>query len=299
MKIFKKKIKIINGIYTPEVNTKINDAVDKLYTNAPFPTYNDGEDKNIILKKGNNNYVAKQLKTFIGYGKIILEIGCGTGHLSNYLGIGNNNTIVALDPVLESIRLGKKFADKNNIKNIIFVNANIFDDIFCEEIFDLIFCSGVLHHTEKPKEGFNIIANYSKKNGIVVLGLYNRFGRGRIFLRQIIYKFISKKLALFLDPYLRKNKNISKQKYLSWEHDQYRHPLEKSYTFDNALEWFNNNNIKFINYYPSELLEDKKNNLFYERKLPNFFVRICEQFYMFFSKIGDEGGLFIFIGKKK
>ena len=63
------------------------------------------------MQKGNNNFLAKNIKDFIGFGKNILEIGCGTAQLSNYLAIGNNN-IFAIDPVLKSIELGKNFAKK-------------------------------------------------------------------------------------------------------------------------------------------------------------------------------------------
>ena len=44
---------------------------------------------------------------------------------------GNNgNNIVGLDPTIESLQLGKKFIDKNNLKNVNFVRADIFDDVF-------------------------------------------------------------------------------------------------------------------------------------------------------------------------
>ena len=104
----------------------------------------------IILQKGDKNILAKQFKKFIGFNKKVLEVGCGTGQLSNYFAIGTNNEIVAIDPTKESLNLAKKFANKNNIKNLKFVNSDIFDDVLSNDYFDFIWCNGVLHHTKNP-----------------------------------------------------------------------------------------------------------------------------------------------------
>ena len=53
------------------------------------------------IKKGDKNLISRNLK-FIGYNKIILEAGAGTSQLSNYLAIGSNNKVFALDPTTES-----------------------------------------------------------------------------------------------------------------------------------------------------------------------------------------------------
>ena len=108
------------------------------YNYAPFPNYEDNDDKSSINQKGDNNYLAKQFKNFIGFNKDILEVGCGTGQLSLYFSIGNNNRVYALDPTLTSINLGNEFAKKNKIENVKFVNADIFEDVFNDEIFDFI-----------------------------------------------------------------------------------------------------------------------------------------------------------------
>ena len=67
---------------------------------------------------------------------------------------------------MASINLGKTFAEENNIKNIKFVNADVFDDVFENEVFDFIWSNGVLHHTKDPKKSFDIISKYLKKMAI-------------------------------------------------------------------------------------------------------------------------------------
>ena len=61
--------------------------------------------------------------------------------LSNYLAIGTNNDIYAMDPTMQSLALGYKFCKENNISNVNFVNADLFEDVFNEETFDLVWCS--------------------------------------------------------------------------------------------------------------------------------------------------------------
>jgi 2-polyprenyl-3-methyl-5-hydroxy-6-metoxy-1,4-benzoquinol methylase len=145
-----------------------------------------------LLNKGNQNLIAKKLKNEIGFGKKILEVGSGTAQLSQYFALGTNNDVTALDTTYASLKLGREFSFKNKIPNINFVNGDIFDEIFEENIFDLVWCSGVLHHTKNPKKGFKQITKYLKRDGYIVIGLYNLYGRLFTKLRQVIYKFLPK-----------------------------------------------------------------------------------------------------------
>ena len=43
--------------------------------------------------------------------------------------------VVGLDPTIQSLELAKNFAKKNEITNIEFVNADIFDDVLVEDYF--------------------------------------------------------------------------------------------------------------------------------------------------------------------
>ena len=163
-KVFKNnEIKIEDDIIKLKIKDITVEKVINFYNEAPFPNYEDNDDKSSINQKGNNNYLAKQFKNFIGFNKDILEVGCGTGQLSLYFSIGNNNRVYALDPTLASITLGKEFAKKNKIENVKFVNADIFDDVFNYETFVFIWTNGLMHHTKNPKLAFDFISKYLKK----------------------------------------------------------------------------------------------------------------------------------------
>ena len=304
--MFKKKYQNIDLNFLDFYSTGNEDLTAKkvsgFYDIAPFPNYSEKETIESIITKGEKNLFIKSFLNFIGNNnKKILEVGAGTCQLSIYLATASNNQIYSMDVTKKSLLCGYEFAKKNKIENIHFILADIFDDIFENDTFDYIICSGVLHHTKDSKKSFEIISKYLKTEGYILLGLYNTFGRFRTHVRQLIFKYINKNLAKFFDPYLRSIKNKNSPKFISWVRDQYLHPIERSHTFDETIKWFNENKIELINFVPSKFLNDNDENDIFSKKSNqgNLVDRVFEQIFMNFTKLGSEGGLFIAIGKKK
>tara|TARA_A100001015_G_C14986197_1_gene711641 strand:+ start:316 stop:1218 length:903 start_codon:yes stop_codon:yes gene_type:complete len=300
MSFLKKKLKEINGIFTSQIlDTETKKVID-FYKITPFPNYKDDDNKQTILYRGNKNILAKQFKKFIGFNKKVLEVGCGTGQISNYFAIGTNNEIVAIDPTIESLSLAKKFANKNNVSNLKFVNSDVFDDVLSNDYFDFIWCSGVLHHTKNPYKAFQIICKYLKKNGYILVGLYNKIGRLRTLIRKYLSKVFGSKFLEYFDPTLR-NLKLSENEKKSWINDQYFHPIESRHTLDEVLDWFNKNEIDYIDSIPSADFVISQNNvdIFVKKSKGDKYSRLFNQFSMIFNKLGSDGGLFVVIGKKK
>tara|TARA_B100000963_G_C22511170_1_gene618428 strand:- start:9 stop:926 length:918 start_codon:yes stop_codon:yes gene_type:complete len=291
------------NIYTFKPKETFSKEINIFYNNEPFPNYAQ-DNKLTILNKGDTNYLANNIKKKIGLNKKILEVGCGTSQLANYFAIGTNNQVYAMDVTFESLRLGKNFAENNNISNISFINADLFDDVFLHNSFDLIWCSGVLHHTKKPKQGFKQIIKYLKKNGIVVIGLYNFYGRILTRIRRKIFnifgKSIGTKFVMLFDPYLRSlNGSKDSKKIKAWIQDQYQHPHESLHSIDEVLQWFKEENIEFLNSIPGCNFESAEADLNIDEKdKGSFYQRLINQILMIFNNYGKEGGLFVLIGKK-
>ena len=302
--MLKKKIEtnILDGI-TVIKNHSDDDIYQKIssfYDNEPFPNYKKDENLNSILEKGNKNFLAKQFKEFMKFNKSFLEIGCGTGQLSNYFAIGSNNSIFALDSAFNSLVLGKKFSDANSLKNITFIQGDLIKKNFQADSFDFIWCNGVLHHTKNAETGFENACDSLKPGGYILVGLYNKYGRIRTVIRQKIYKHLSKQLTIFLDPYLRKlrkNEAKNKNKINAWIQDQYEHPVETLHTFDEVLLWFKKNKIEFISSIPQADMSSIS-NIFEKKDYGNLYLRLISQLTMIFTSHGSEGGLFCLIGKK-
>ncbi len=282
-----------------ESKDKIVNKVKDFYNFKPFPNYKDNDNKNSILEKGNENILTKEFKKKVGFNKKVLEVGCGTGQLSSYLSIGTNNNVVAMDATKESLKLANEFAKKNNIQNIHFLNADIFDDVLKDNFFDFIWCNGVLHHTKDPYEAFKIIIKSLKQNGYILVGLYNKIGRVRTKFRKLLFKIFGKKILLIIDPTLRNLKKDSDEQ-IAWIRDQYQHPVESMHTLDEVINWFDKNNLEFVSSIPSANYHNEDyDNLFKKTLVGNFFSRIINQIIMIFNNLGRDGGLFIVIGRKK
>ncbi len=293
----KKEYKLNNDIFTFKIEDTSTNKVTNFYKESPFPNYKDTDNKSTILEKGDKNTLAAQFKKFIGYNKNVLEVGCGTGQLSIYFSIGTNNEVVGLDPTIESLALAKNFVDKNGISNIRFVNADIFDDVLIENFFDFIWCNGVLHHTKDPYGAFKVIVKSLKKNGYVLIGLYNKYGRIRTLIRKYFYKIFGKKLLSIIDPTLR-NLKLDENEQTAWIRDQYTHPIESLHSIDEVLKWFKEHNIDFVSSIPSSDFDYDYNNIFLKKNSGTFFSRMFNQILMVFNRLGSDGGLFVVIGKK-
>lgn len=294
----KKEFILKEDLYTFGIKDSSTKNITKFYESSPFPNYKENDNKQSILNKGDNNQLAAQFKKFIGFKKNVLEVGCGTGQLAIYFSIGTNNNVVGLDATYASLKLAKNFSKKNNISNIKLVNADIFDDVLREDFFDFIWCNGVLHHTKDPLKAFDILAKSLKKDGYVLIGLYNKFGRLRTILRKYLYKIFGEKYLFKVDPTLRNLKLNSDEK-KSWIRDQYLNPIESLHTLDEVQKWFFKNNIDFVSSIPSSDFQYDYTNIFIKKSFGSFFSRIFNQIYMIFTSLGSDGGLFVVIGKKR
>tara|TARA_B110000305_G_C19361990_1_gene599938 strand:+ start:196 stop:1098 length:903 start_codon:yes stop_codon:yes gene_type:complete len=293
----KKSFILKNDIACFSIDDKATKSVTEFYKESPFPNYKETDDKLTISQKGDRNLLASQFKKNIGYKKNVLEVGCGTGQIAIYFSIGTNNNVVGLDPTIDSLQLARNFSKKNEIKNIQFVNADIFDDVLKDNFFDFIWCSGVLHHTKNPYNAFEILIKSLKKEGFVLIGLYNRIGRIRTIIRKYFYKLFGTIILNILDPTLRNLKKDSDQR-KAWIRDQYIHPIESLHTLDDVLGWFSKNDIDYINSIPACDFEGQNENLFIKESKGTFFSRINNQISMIFNNLGSDGGLFVVIGKK-
>ena len=297
MNFLKKKAVEVDNIHRFEINDPKTKKVTSFYKESPFPNYKFDDNKLTIKQKGDQNYLASKFKSFIGYNKDILEVGCGTGQLAIYFSINTNNRVVGLDPTIESLELAANFTKNNDIHNINFINADIFDDVLKDNFFDFIWCNGVLHHTKNPYQAFKVLIKSLKNEGYVLIGLYNKIGRIRTIFRRYMFKIFGSKFLEIFDPTLRNLKD-SKEDKKAWIRDQYTHPIESLHTLDNVLEWFNKNDIEFINSIPSCDFETSNTDLFIKKSKGDTYSRIINQITMIFNNLGSDGGLFIVIGKK-
>ena len=283
-----------DGIYVCNDFDTSTKQVQNFYKISPFPNYEGKENKSKFMElKSKNQYVSYVLE-LIGNGKDVIEVGAGTCQFTNMIASSSNNRVIAFDATYESLKLGKKFSDENDLPNTSFVQGDIanINNIFKEKQFDIVICSGVLHHTSDPYSNFSKVVKLLKKDGIIILGLYNKYGRIYSKVIKFLYKMFGKKILKYSDPVLNKLK-ISNDQKQSWIQDQYDHPIESTHTFGEVKEWLSKNNLS--PFYTIPFLKDKflNNNQSVLSSLNIFFVELS----MNFSNLGYDGGLFVVIAK--
>ena len=108
----------------------------------------------------------------------ILVAGCGTGQ--NAIATAQRfagASVLAIDLSLASLGYAKRKTLELGLASIEYRQADILALAGLEERFDLIECSGVLHHLEDPCEGWRILAGLRKRGGLMRVGLYSETGR--------------------------------------------------------------------------------------------------------------------------
>ncbi len=108
----------------------------------------------------------------------ILVAGCGTGRgaIEHALMLPQAR-ITATDLSLTSLAFASRMADALQATNITFGQADILEMGDGSERYDMIICSGVLHHLRTPEDGLDILAGLLKKDGVMKLGLYSDLAR--------------------------------------------------------------------------------------------------------------------------
>ena len=190
-------------------------------------------------------------------------------------------------------------------------NNELKEDIICFNVEDQITSKVRDFYNVKPFPNYDNLENKHSlsikgKNNLLLTQLKDFVGYKKNFLevgsgtcQLSLYLSIGTNNNIFaLDPTLKKLK-ISEDQKKAWIRDQYEHPVESLHTFDEILDWFEKNNIEFINSIPASNLFSNEINLFEKTKKNNKLINLLIQFFMIFTKIGSDGGLFIFIGKKK
>ena len=265
----------------------------EFYNNVKFPNYDDIEDFVTLLDKSRNSIFVDKLDNEIPYHSKILEAGCGTAQLSIALSRFNRK-VHSIDISKGSLIEGKKFIDKNYIKNVQLYRMNIFNLFFPKNYFNIIISNGVLHHTHNPELAFKKLSEILKPEGIIIIGLYHKYGRIVQNIRQYLIKKFGEKLK-FIDK--RFSENISEKKKYAWFKDQYYNPHETKHTYFEIINWFKKNNIEFINSIPFNF--DINDKLFNKKPILNKNKLIFKEISLMFDlRQIYEGGFFVMIGKK-
>lgn len=273
-------------------------TMQDFYNRNPFPNYDEMETVGSLIEKSLARGFPELLNRAISPHARVLEVGCGTGQLGNFLSIASR-FVLAVDMTWNSLQLGQAFKVANGLEGAHFAQMNLFCLPLQPAVFDVVICTGVLHHTSDPYLGFKNLIQFAKPGGYLIIGLYNMFGRAQTRLRRLLSTFAGQRVER-LDPYL-SGTRMAPDKRRAWYMDQYQNPHESLHTMDEVLDWFDNNGVEFIRGVPSTLFTgaietDYRRSLFDPEPRGSRLDRLFSQWRQMLND--TEGGLFIMIGRR-
>jgi SAM-dependent methyltransferase len=282
----------------PQGKSDVTDLVKSFYEETPFPNYDDLDARERLVAKARRGVFARLLDEQLPRPAMVLEAGCGTGQLTNFLGMNWGRTVIGADLCLNSLRLAKSFRDRFSIANAQFVQMNLFRPPFPDETFDLVICNGVLHHTSDPEGGFHAIARKVKPGGRIIVGLYNWLGRLPTLWRRALIETFGDRWAA-LDPRLRGSR-LNSGRWAAWYMDQYRHPHESRHSMAEVEQWFDRSGFDLKLTIPPVGGEDftEHTQLFGDRPARRRLDYVVAELEMLLAG-GRDGGLYMMIGRKR
>lgn len=270
------------------------DTVREFYEQAPFPGYRPRDNLQALRARAERSEFARLLDAAIPADARILEIGCGTGQMSLFLASGERQVIGA-DVTRASLKLGAAAARLFGVTSVQFVETDLHHPGLRMGAFDVVYASGVLHHTADPQASFESILPLLRPGGTIVVGLYNAFARIPLRLRRAIAR-LSGYRWIPLDPVLH-DRRCEPARREAWIRDQYCHPEEHRHTVAQVRGWFAQNGIEYLRTYPSLMMGKKTENLFAADEDYWPFEAFLSQI-GWMATLGQEGGLFVTVGRR-
>jgi SAM-dependent methyltransferase len=276
----------------PDARTE---RVRDFYDRAPFPNYPPRDSIEWLRARAERSELARLLDRAIPGDASILDLGCGTGQMSLYLARAGRRVLGA-DLTRASLRLAAAAARRFALNaHVSFIETDLQRPALRAGAFDIVYSSGVLHHTPDPRASFARMARLARPGGILILGLYNAVARIPLRVRRTVARATGNRCTLF-DPVLR-DRAAEPARREAWLRDQYQHPEEHRHTIGEVRRWFAENGIEYVRTYPSSLLATDSDELFAPAgdhwPLEEWLAQIG-----WMRTLGHEGGLFMTIGRR-
>jgi SAM-dependent methyltransferase len=270
------------------------DTVRRFYERAPFPGYPPHDTLQALRSRAQRSPWPALIDRAIAGDARIVEVGCGTGQMCLFLARADR-LVVGADMSRAALRLGAAAAQRFKLDQVQFVETDLQHPGLKAGAFDVVYSSGVLHHTADPRASFERLARLARPGGTIVLGVYNAFARLPARLRRLAARVSGFRMVPF-DPVLRE-RWLEPARRDAWLRDQYQHPEEHSHTVAEVQGWFAENDVEYLRTYPSAVLEDEPADLF-ARAPDNWLPEGWLAQLGWIWTLGREGGLFFTVGRR-
>jgi SAM-dependent methyltransferase len=163
---------------------EVRDFYEKMPYPAPLANLDDHRDlyRNPDRRRAEFHLIwpAKQPRE----GQEILIAGCGTSQAAKYALREPDARITAIDVSDTSLRHTRDLQRKYDLQNLELQKLPIENVHEMGRTFDLVVCTGVLHHLPDPDQGLRALRDVLRPDGAIRLMVYARYGRAGIYMMQ-------------------------------------------------------------------------------------------------------------------
>ena len=173
-------------VYKPVVS--VVDPICEFYTEHPYPppvenldrAREEWQDENRQRAEFHLFWPNKEYRADLD----ILIAGCGTWQAAKYALRRSDARVVGIDVSTTSLDHTEKLKRKYKLANLELQQMTIEDVAALDQRFDLIVCTGVLHHLADPDRGLSALRSVLKPDGAIYLMVYAPYGRAGVYLLQ-------------------------------------------------------------------------------------------------------------------
>jgi len=193
----------------------------------------------------------------------ILVAGCGTSQAAKFAIREQGAQITAIDISETSLNHTRSLQRKHELNNLVLHQLSILEVGKLKEKFDLIVCTGVLHHLTDPDLGLQALRDVLHPDGAMQIMVYARYGRAGIYMMQEYCRLLGitpsnqELVALAqslnslpddhpLVPLFRKGLDFQHPDALA---DTFLHPQDRSYSVRDVFEWLERCGMSFGRWY--------------------------------------------------
>lgn len=120
----------------------------------------------------------------------ILVAGCGANQAARYALQHPTATVTGIDLSETSLAHEQTLKVKHGLDNLSLKRMRLEEvaDLGCA--FDFVACSGVLHHLPDPDAGLAALGRVLKRDGVIYIMLYGRYGRAPVYMMQEMFRIL-------------------------------------------------------------------------------------------------------------
>lgn len=221
---------------TPPAPSFANAEVLEFYRTLPFNTRETVEGSAAAVTGTDHATAYPVLGPLLHPGVRVLDVGCGTGWMSNSLALHHGADVTGLDFNPVAVGRAREVAAFLRLPTK-FVVGDLFTYHADDRRFDLVISLGVLHHTDNCAAAVtHVLADLVQPGGHALIGLYHTYGR-----RPFLDHFAAMQAAGATEDemfarYRQLHAQIDDETLLrSWFRDQVLHPRETQHTLQEMM----------------------------------------------------------------